>query len=52
MKKLLIILVLLLIPFPVLAGTISLTTSVSSDIITGNTGSVHVKLLNSGNGAE
>lgn len=48
MKKLFIILVLLLIPHIVSAGSISLTTSVSTDIMTEKITDMHVKLLNSG----
>lgn len=51
MKKLLVIFILFFIPQLVSAGVISLTTTVSSDIITGDIGRVHVKLLNSGNEA-
>lgn len=48
MRKLIIILILLLIPHPALASVISLTTTISSDIITEDVTKIHVKLLNSG----
>jgi len=49
MKKILIILALFLIPQIVLAGVISLTTTISSDIMTKDETKIHVSLLNSGN---
>ena len=48
MKGLMILLILLLIPYPVLAGVISLTTTISTDIMTEDATKIHVKLLNSG----
>lgn len=51
MKKLLILIILLLIPHPVSAGVISLTTEVSTDPLIENSTKTHVKLLNSGNEA-
>lgn len=48
MKKLLIPLILLLIPHLVLASVISLTTTISTDLMTENTTKIQVKLLNSG----
>lgn len=48
MKKSFIVLILLLIPQVVLAGTISLTTSVSTDMMTEESTITHIELLNSG----
>ncbi len=51
MKKIMVLLALFLLPQLVLAGVISLTTTVSSDVINEDTGRVNVKLLNSGDEA-
>ncbi len=48
MKKIILISILFLIPQVVLAGVISLTTTVTTDIMTENATSVRVKVLNSG----
>ena len=48
MRKLMILLILLLIPHLVSAGVISLTTTISTDIMTEDVTKIHVKLLNSG----
>jgi len=48
MKRLLLPLILLLIPYLVLASVISLTTTISTDLMAENTTKVQVKLLNSG----
>jgi len=48
MKKLIILLIFLFIPHLVSAGIISLTTTVSTDIMTEDSTKIHVKLLNSG----
>jgi len=48
MKKLMIFLILLLIPHLVSAGVISLTTTISTDIMTNDTTKIHIKLINSG----
>ncbi len=48
MKKIILVFMFLLIPQPVLAGVISLTTTISTDIMTENVTRVSVKLLNSG----
>jgi len=48
MKKIILISIFLLIPQVVLAGVISLTTTVTTDIMTENATSVRVRLLNSG----
>lgn len=49
MKKLVLFLILLLIPQVVLAGVISLTTTISSDVMTKDETKIHVSILNSGN---
>lgn len=51
MKKIIVLLILLLIPQLVSAGVISLTTTVSTEIMSENTTRVNVKLLNSGDEA-
>lgn len=47
--KTLLVLILLFIPHPVIAGAISLTTSVSSEIMIEDSTNLHIELLNSGN---
>jgi len=50
-KKIIIFFTLFFIPQLVSAGVISLTTTVSSDVIISKTGRIYVKLLNSGDEA-
>jgi hypothetical protein len=51
MKKAILLSVILLIPVLVLAGTISLTTSVTTDVLTQDEGEIQVTLTNSGDEA-